>query len=300
MNRIPSLNWLRAFEAAARTGSFAGAARLLNVSATAASKQIRALEEYLGSPLFIRHAHSVEITKAGRDFLPTVQQSLFAIEATASAMFGEHAGGGVTLSLPHIVACSWLAERLPRFLAANRGVRVQLFTEATSAPLAQASGFSIRFGGSPGAVGDHDRLFGETVYPVASAEIAASIGRAEDLLHWPLIGVGAHRVGWLEFLAQNGVAPRRRVDVTFVDSTAVALLMADSGGAIALARAPATDALVARLGLVRCAVPLELATHDAYFLVYPSRRSLGRSAVLFRGWLLDEALTRGATATKRG
>ena len=113
-NRIPSLNWLRAFEAAARTGSFAGAARLLNVSATAASKQIRALEEYLGSPLFIRHAHSVEITKAGRDFLLTVQQSLFAIKATASAMFGEHAGGAVAAAYRRLLVAGGATTTLSR------------------------------------------------------------------------------------------------------------------------------------------------------------------------------------------
>lgn len=287
--RIPSLDWLRAFEAAARTGSFAGAARLLNVSAAAASKQIRALESYLGAPLFVRHAHSVEITKAGRDFLPAVQQSLFAIEATAAAMFGEQAGSAVALRLPHIVACSWLAARLPRFVAAHPDIRVQLFTEASRPPpFADVSALSIRFGGSPDSGGDHDRLFGETVHPVAPPSIAPAIRTAADLAAYPLIGVGAHRSGWPELLAHGGVAAPR-LDVTFVDSTAVALMLADAGGAVALARSPATDALVDRLGLVRCAAPLHLTTHDAYFLTYPSHRSLGPAARTFRAWLVAEA-----------
>lgn len=286
--RIPSLDWLRAFEAAARTGSFAAAAQLTNLSAAAVSKQIRALEAYLGAALFVRHAHSVEITKAGRDFLPAVQQSLFAIEATASAMFGERAGDAVALFLPHIIACSWLAGRLPRFTAENPDVRVQLFTEAPPPPLARSSAMTISFGGSPHADGDHDRLFGETIFPVARPAIAAGIKSVADLLGRPLVGIGAHRTGWPELLAHAGVAAQERLDVTFVDSTAVALCMADSGGAIALARAPATDALAARLGLVRCAAPLGLVTHDAYFLTYPSRRSLGRSGRKFRDWLVAE------------
>lgn len=291
--RIPSLDWLRSFEAAARTGSFAGAARLLNLTPAAVSKQIRALEKYLDAPLFIRRAHSVEITKVGRDFLPAVQESLFAIEATAAAMFGEYAGSAVALSLPHIVACSWLAARLPRFVAANPGIRVQLFTETLPPPLSYAPALSIRFGGSPGVAGDHDRLFGEVIYPVASPRIASQIARPADLLSQPLVGVGAHRSGWPELLAHGGVAASDRLNVTFVDSTALALLMADGGAFVALARAPAADALVARLGLVRCAGSLELATHDAYFLTYPSRRSLGRAARLLRDWLVEEANSSG-------
>ena len=72
---IPSLNWLRVFEAAARNSSFARASKELNMSA-AVSQQIVALEGSLGRPLFDRTANSVRLTGDGADFLPTVQIAL--------------------------------------------------------------------------------------------------------------------------------------------------------------------------------------------------------------------------------
>ncbi|MCP4818698.1 MAG: LysR family transcriptional regulator, partial [Shimia sp.] len=86
--RIPSLNWLRVFEAAARTESFARAAAQLNMSPAAVSQQVKSLEERLGAPLFVRKAHSVQLTDAGRAYLPPVQQSLMTLEEATEGLFG--------------------------------------------------------------------------------------------------------------------------------------------------------------------------------------------------------------------
>ena len=74
--RIPSLNWLRVFEAAARAGSFARAAETLNISPPAVGQQIRALEDHLGRALFERGPQSVMLTEAGRAYLPAGAQAL--------------------------------------------------------------------------------------------------------------------------------------------------------------------------------------------------------------------------------
>lgn len=74
-HRIPSLNWLRVFDAAARHQSFASAGRELNMSAAAVSQQILALETYLKKPLFLRSANKVRLTLEGNEFLPTIQVS---------------------------------------------------------------------------------------------------------------------------------------------------------------------------------------------------------------------------------
>ena len=86
-SRIPSLNWLRVFEAAARTQSFARAAEQLNMSAAAVSQQVKALEGHLGSALFQRHAHAVSLTEAGRAYLPSVQQSLLMLGNATDGLF---------------------------------------------------------------------------------------------------------------------------------------------------------------------------------------------------------------------
>ena len=74
--KIPSLNWLRVFEAAARMENFARAGEMLDLSTSAISQQIRALEDHFGEKLFTRHARSVELTDAGHAFLPAVRQAL--------------------------------------------------------------------------------------------------------------------------------------------------------------------------------------------------------------------------------
>lgn len=87
--RVPSLNWLRVFEAAARTESFARAATQLNMTPAAVSQQVKALETRLGTPLFHRHAHAVTLTETGRAYLPSVQQSLLMLETATAGLFGE-------------------------------------------------------------------------------------------------------------------------------------------------------------------------------------------------------------------
>jgi len=77
---IPSLNWLRVFEAAARGESFARAAELLNMSTSAVSQQIKALETHFGTALFKRGPKHVELTDAAHAFLPVVRQSLSTVE----------------------------------------------------------------------------------------------------------------------------------------------------------------------------------------------------------------------------
>ena len=85
---VPSLNWLRVFEAAARCESFSRAAAQLNMSPAAVSQQVRALEERLDMALFERHAHAVTLTEVGRAYLPSVQQALLTLENATEGLFG--------------------------------------------------------------------------------------------------------------------------------------------------------------------------------------------------------------------
>jgi len=291
VSNVPSLNWVRAFEVAARAGSFAGAGRIMRISATAVSKQVRSLERHLGVDLFARGAKTVELTAAGRVLLQSVQEALYKIEASADALMQRHSAsaGPLTITLPHLFACSWLSPRLEAFRTLHPEIRLALRSEATPGGSGDGPDLAIRFGASPGENVDYDRLFGERLYPVASPETAARVRTLGDLADSRLIGVGAHRTGWIEFLATGHAGLRRGLDVTVVDTTVVALLLADAGPYVALARAPATDSLVARLGLVRCGPDLEMPTRDVYHLVYPSRQALNPRAKAFRHWILSEA-----------
>lgn len=291
--RVPSLNWLQVFEAAARAESFARAAEQLNMSAAAVSQQVRSLEEKLGAPLFERHAHSVQLTEAGRAYLPPVQQALMTLEEATEGIFGQSREQGLYLQCVLIFAHGILARGLKDFEAQHPGVSVMLSTGNSARDL--QSGFSdlkIIFG-NPHAYGaESDRIMGEWLFPVALPEIAAQISQPGDLLQWPLIEVGTHRSGWRQVLEEARVRPGAG-RMVFADSTIMAMSMAREGRGIALARAPASDGEMRGAGLQPCLEGFRVRGSQAYHLIYEDLRGLRKPARQFRDWLLDWVAAQG-------
>ena len=285
--RVPSLNWLRVFEAAARAESFAQAGRALNMSAAAVSQQIKALEAHLGKPLFDRHAHAVVLTEAGRAYLPGVQQSLQLLEASTEGLFGTRAEDPLYVQSILLFAHGVLAPRLAGFQAQNPHVRVILSTGNVPSDFAgRFSDLQIVFGNPTAYGAGHDRLMGEHLFPVAEPEIAAQIETPQDLLRFPLIEVATHRAGWPHVLEQLRL-PAHGARLSFADSTLIAVALATHGGGIALARAPASDLTIGQAGLVPCLPAIRIQGREAYHLVYPDLRSLRPAARQFRDWLLE-------------
>ena len=287
--QIPSLNWLRVFEAAARTESFARAAERLNMSAAAVSQQIKALEGYVGRPLFTRGAHEVKLTDAGRAFWPTISEALNTVEIRAATLFGTRDTEPLTVRATLVFACSWLAERLPRFQRENSDIVVHLISDSASpTDVGEDVELKIVFGDTDDGWAERDRLFGERLYPVALPEICKSIRDVNDLFQYRLIEIADHKAGWFRiFDTVDAATDAARFSMT--DRTDVALALAASGHGIALARAPATDAMVKRYGLRRCLGPMEVLGRDNYHLTFRSRSDLSSAAQRFRTWLLDES-----------
>ena len=173
LRHIPSLNWLRVFEAAARTESFTGASRILNMSPSAVSQQIKALEGHLATDLFYRGARNVTLTEAGQSFLPVVRQALLSVETTAASLFGQPKEVALEVQAVLIFATSWLAPRLPSFERENPGIQLHITCDYRETDaLKGGAELRIVFGGVPHSWGESDRLFSETIYPVAVPEIA--------------------------------------------------------------------------------------------------------------------------------
>jgi LysR family glycine cleavage system transcriptional activator len=289
LSRIPSLNWLRVFEAAARTQSFVRAAELLNMSPPAVSQQIKSLETYLGRVLFERGPHSVRLTPAGDAFLPSVQQALLSVETAAAGLFGTRAETTIHLQATLVLAAGWLGPRLARFHAANPGIRVRLTTANLNADyLREEPDVRIVYGhlNLPGPA--PERLLAESLVPVAAPALAATIAEPADLLAHPLIEVETHRSGWLQVFAEMGLNPDAPPRFEFTDSTVMALALASSGEAIALARVPAAQHLAQMHGLVPCLPEIApVVAVDHYWLHMPPAPS--RALRKFRDWLLGEA-----------
>ncbi|MEM7438627.1 MAG: LysR family transcriptional regulator [Pseudomonadota bacterium] len=292
--RIPSLNWLRVFEAAARTGSFARAAERLAMSPPAVSQQIRALEGHLGRPLFDRQAAGVTLTEAGRRLLAVVSDALGRME-TAAAEVAAPGQQPLVIGASSTLAVGWLTPRLPRFKATNPDVIVELHgligrSERVAAPFP----LLIVFGAPPPGM-DATRLFGERLFPVAVPELAAGINTTDDLLDHPLIEVADHRKNWAHVLGRD-VLPQE-ANVTYADTTLNAAAMAASGLGLALARPPASDDVITRYGLVPCLPGFEMRGVEDYHVVHTSGVPLSDAAARFLAWVTSEA---AATADAQG
>jgi LysR family glycine cleavage system transcriptional activator len=286
-SRVPSLNWLRVFEAAARTESFARAGRVLNMSAAAVSQQVKALETHLGKELFVRHAHAVTLTDVGRAYLPGVQQSLQLLEASTEGLFGTRAEQPLYVQSILLFAHGVLAPRMPEFTQTHPDIRLILSTGNIPADFANRfSDLQIVFGAASAFGAEHDPLMGEVLFPVASPEIAAAVNAPDDLLAHPLIEVATHRAGWPHVLEALRL-PTHGARLSFADSTVMAASLAAHGGGIALARAPASDVVVSQAGLVPCLPDVRIDGREGYHLVYPDRDALRPAARRFRDWLLD-------------
>src|SRR5262249_45316576 len=111
-HHLPPLTWLRGFEAAARTGSFTGAARALGLTQAAVSYQVRSLEQHLGFPLFERLAHGLRLTDIGRAYLPSLQRAFDEVSASTLGLFGAQGEASLAIRTPISFGSLWLAPRL--------------------------------------------------------------------------------------------------------------------------------------------------------------------------------------------
>ncbi|NVO57736.1 LysR family transcriptional regulator [Rhodobacteraceae bacterium B1Z28] len=285
--RIPSLNWLRVFEAAARTESFARAAAQLNMSAAAVSQQVKALEIRLGTPLFHRHPHAVTLTEAGRAYLPSVQQSLLMLETATTGLFGETREQRLYVQSVLLFAHGILASGIPEFQAAYPQINLSLATGNLISDFANRfTDLQIVFG-NPALFGtEGDELLRERLYPVAPPDVAAQIHTPQDLFQFNLIEVSTHRASW-PHLFETLRLPAGQARYFFADNSLMAAELAASGGGIALARAPASNRIMKITGLTPCLPDIDVAGQEAYHLIYPSRTALRPPARAFRDWLLD-------------
>ncbi len=288
--RIPSLNWLRVFEAAARTQSFSRAAEQLGMSTAAVSQQIKALETHFKKALFIRQSPGIRLTSAGQAFLPIVQQSLGALEVTAAGLFGNPEREPLSIQVALIFANSWLASRVGDFQVKYPHIHLYLSTYNDYQELQSLNyDLQIAFGTGPQYGAEGDPLFGESVYPVALPRISREIACIKDLLKFRLIEISEHHTGWVQFFHRLEDVSISDAEFLFTDNTTTAYCMATSGIGIALARAPASDELYARLGLEPCLNDIAIPGSQNYYLTYPSLNSLSSAARAFRAWILDQS-----------
>ncbi len=292
-NFIPSLNWLRVFEAAARNQSFARAGKELNMSSAAVSQQILSLESYLGRPLFERTANRVTLTLDGNDFLPTVQVSLGAIESKAQAMFGRQRIEKVSLLASQLMSMSWLPKVLATFEADNPSIQVSLIMEGSQR--SAEPDLMIRFGEEPHLVRHPMWLMRLSHVVMGRRDELDTIRSLDDILSFKLFDVASHAMGWTALLNHNfGAMQGRKLRLEVVDTTPLALMMVSQGLGLAIGHLPVCGPLAESLGLEVCSFVATTPGPGNYYLEQPVGRP-PRPAVL----RLERALQEAAQASMR-
>ncbi len=286
---LPTVTWLRAFEAAARTSSFAAAAAELNLTSGAISYQIRALEAHLGFALFERLPRGVRLTSMGVAYLPPVRKAFEELADSTVGLFGGSERGQITVYAPVSLASLWLAPRLPAFTDAYPGIDVRLSSVIWDDPVpSEATDLEIRYGTGQWRGYRAERLLNQSIVAVCSPallESTRSSGEVAGLVPKHLIHIMGHENHWLQVRQALQVADvATRVGPT-VDTTIAALELAANGAGCALAHRIFLTPYLATGRLV-AAIDRDFADENSYFVVTPERPQRTRREVqLLRDWL---------------
>ena len=244
-DRLPPLNAVRAFAAAARHASFTRAADELGVTHGAVSKQVRLLEDHLGLPLFTRGVRKVALTAAGRELLAEALPALERIAAAAVRLRREAArtdgGGVVRVNARPSFALRWLIPHLPAFMAAHPGVRPEVVTSTAEPARLPAGSFDVVVRrGRPGVLwpeGMQARPFlPERAVPVAAPALLTRlpVHRVEGLAPHTLLHTATRGADWATGLARAGVPDLRPAGELRFEHLQFALQAALDGLGVAL------------------------------------------------------------------
>ena len=288
--RLPPLNGLKAFEAAARNGNFTRAAEELNVTQGAVSHQVKALEDTLGLKLFQRERHRVILTEAGRDYLSVIRDALDQIAVGTDRLLQRQGSGTLTVSISPDFAAKWLVNRLSRFSEKHPDVDLRVSATAHYIDFARDDvDLAIRHGDGNWPGLDVQRLYSERLFPVCSPKLVAGrnrITKPADLLKFPLLRLEDAK-NWTRLFDAAGV--KAAVGPGPVLNRASMLIdAAIDGQGIALARTAlaAWDLINGRL--VR-PVGISLRMTNTYWIVCPRAASNVPKIKAFRNWVLAEA-----------
>ncbi len=213
MRSIPPLNALRAFEAAARTGSFKEAALELHVSQSAVSHQIKHLEKVLGVKLFDRGTRAVVLTEAGRTYLPFLQQAFDSISDGTRLLTRVTREDILTVRMYSTFAVRWLISRLHRFQDQHPDLQVRLMTSQLDTAFPdQDVDLAVMIGRPrPGRV-HYEYLFSPTMFPVCSPKLITArkrIKRPSDLAGFTILQVYPSAEDWAAWLKATRRKGRR-------------------------------------------------------------------------------------------
>ena len=294
--RLPPLNALRAFEAAARHLNFSRAADELSVTPGAVSQQIQNLEDYVGVALFKRTPKGLLLTDPAQIALPALREAFDRLAEAASMLTAAVDGRRLTVTVPPSFASKWLLPRLGGFETLNPDVDVWVSAGMELTDFASGEvDLAIRYGGGryPGL--EVIRLMQETVIPVVSPELLADhpLENLGDLANAVLLHDGSPDADescpdWTMWLAARGVKGVEGARGPRFNQSSLVIEAAVGGRGVALAKRALAQA---DLDAGRLVAPFQIATavDFAYYLVHPKTKGRLPQVKAFITWITAEA-----------
>ncbi len=291
--KLPSLNALGAFEAAARHSSLSFAATELNVTPSAVSKHVTFLEQELGVPLFVRGHRSMRLTPEGEQLYRSLSESFAGMAAAFEAIKTSRSARTVTIGCTTAFAQLWLMPRLGNFWRAHQDIIIDQVVSDRSQDLRRSEvDLRLRYGDGKWPEETAIKLFGDCIIPVCSPDFARrhKVKEPADLLGLPLLEVVSQERGWTsweEFFTAIGV-PARRLKTRRINNYIVCWQAAMDGQGVALGWTTNVADLLAEKKLV----PLgkaQVIPSEATYVTWSAHRPLSAEATVLRDWLMAEA-----------
>lgn len=280
----PPLIDLEAFEAAARLGSFVAAAKELHLTASAVSHRVKALETFLGVPLFARFARRIELTDPGRAYLPSVRRAFDELAASTIGLFGSvDVDRRVTVRAPISFAVRSIAPRLHEFTALHPEIEVRLVSAiwADSIP-PESTDVEVRYGHGRWVGQQADLLAAELAGPVWTSAFVDRYGPVNgvaDLVARPRV----HVLGY-ESLGRARTTAGGPADIT-VDTSLAALEVVRSGDYSSLLPVRFVTSVL-QSGEFLTLRDAWVTMSESHYVLYPdTTRAPSVEAVLFVSWL---------------
>ncbi|MBL8491033.1 MAG: LysR family transcriptional regulator [Rhodocyclaceae bacterium] len=300
--RLPGLDNLKGFAAAARHLSFTKAAAELFLTQSAVSRQIQTLESQLGVRLFLRHTRRLELTPEGEVLQRAVQDALGRLAEVCAGLKAAARQPRVTVSASVGVASLWLLPRLAAFQERHPEVEVRISANNRMVDLAREDvDLALRFS-VPEAAADGLRLFGDEVFPVAAPQVAGTLPERwtpASLARTTLVafedGSAFAWLAWDQWLDGMGLAGARPKGILRFNHYDQAVRAAADGHGVALGRLPLVRALMADGRLVAVGGRRRTVAERAYYLVAAPGRPRPEVAA-FALWLRQEAAGEEAPA----
>ncbi len=284
---LPSTSMLRAFDAAARSGSFTAASDELKLTQGAISRQVSALESQLEVALFKRVGKTIQLTEAGKVYAEEIHKALQAIRNASLTAMTSPLTGILNLAILPTFGTRWLMPRFPSFLEQNPDITVNFVTRLSPFYFRSENlHAAIHYGSPDWPDTDSTFLMREEAFPVCSPKFLAEHSPAgpEQLAELPLLQLSSRANAWENWFQSCGCAPPRAQGMLFEQLSIIAQAAVAGLGAALLPKFLIQSELDRGELVVITNLPLQ--DSAGYYLVTPLDKSDYAPVAALRAWLL--------------